>query len=76
LRNVAEGEDENHVYREMSVWGSAGAHDSYFKVDDEIIITLFNLPIEASQKGIWTWVVALIFPRAYFRRYRKANFTG
>ena len=46
LRNVGEGEDEIHVDREMNVWGSGGAHDSYFKVVDEIIIKLFNLPIE------------------------------
>jgi len=52
LRNVGEGEDEIHVDREMNVWGSGGAHDSYFKVVDEIIIKLFNLPIEDQPKGI------------------------
>ena len=52
LRNVAEGEDEIHVDREMNVWGSGGAHDTYFKVVDEIIIKLFNLPIEEQPKGI------------------------
>ena len=52
LRNVSEGEDEIHVDREMNVWGSGGAHDSYFKVIDEIIIQLFNLPIEDQPQGI------------------------
>jgi hypothetical protein len=52
LRNIAEGEDEIHVDREMNVWGSGGAHDTYFKVVDEIIIKLFNLPIEEQPKGI------------------------
>ena len=52
LRDVVEGEDEIHVDREMNVWGSGGAHDSYFKVVDEIIIQLFNLPIDDQPKGI------------------------
>jgi hypothetical protein len=49
---VGEGEDERHVDREMNVWGSGGAHDTYFKVVDEILIHLFNLPIEEQPKGI------------------------
>ncbi|MGG7033586.1 MAG: class I SAM-dependent methyltransferase [Flavobacterium sp.] len=52
LRNVGVGENEQHVDREMNVWGSGGAHDTYFKVIDEIIIKLFNLPIEEQPKGI------------------------
>ena len=52
LRMVADGENEIHVDREMNVWGSGGAHDTYFKVVDEIIIKLFNLPIEEQPKGI------------------------
>lgn len=52
LRDTAENEDESHVDREMNVWGSGGAHDTYFKVVDEIIIKLFNLPIEEQPKGI------------------------
>jgi hypothetical protein len=52
LRAVADGEDEVHVDREMNVWGSGGAHETYFKVVDEIIIKLFNLPIEDQPKGI------------------------
>jgi hypothetical protein len=52
LRTVAEGNDEVHVDREMNVWGSGGAHETYFKVVDEIIIKLFNLPIEDQPKGI------------------------
>ncbi|WP_026704279.1 class I SAM-dependent methyltransferase [Flavobacterium soli] len=52
LRMVADGENEIHVDREMNVWGSGGAHDTYFKVVDEIIVKLFNLPIEEQPKGI------------------------
>ncbi len=43
---------EKHVDREMNVWGSGGAHSTYFKVVDEIIINLFNKPIEDQPKGI------------------------
>lgn len=52
LRNVAENGDEIHVDREINVWVSGGAHDSYFKVVDEIVGRLFNLPIEEQPKGI------------------------
>jgi SAM-dependent methyltransferase len=52
LRIEGDGEDEKHVDRVMNVWGSGGAHDTYFKVIDEIIIKLFNLPIEEQPKGI------------------------
>ena len=52
LRMVADGANEIHVDREMNVWGSGGAHDTYFKVIDEIIVKLFNLPIEEQPKGI------------------------
>jgi len=43
---------ESHIYRYMNVWGSGGAHSSYFKKVDEIIIELFNRPIEQQPKGI------------------------
>lgn len=46
------GNDEIHVDREMNVWGSGGAHSTYFKVIDEIIINLFNQPINEQPKGI------------------------
>ncbi|NVK07713.1 MAG: class I SAM-dependent methyltransferase [Tenacibaculum sp.] len=46
------GNDEIHVDREMNVWGSGGAHSTYFKVIDEIIINLFNKPINEQPKGI------------------------
>ncbi|RZT00324.1 class I SAM-dependent methyltransferase [Aquimarina brevivitae] len=45
-------EDEIHVDREMNVWGSGGAHAAYFKKIDEIIIDLFNKPLEEQPKGI------------------------
>mgnify|MGYP001044102837 FL=1 len=48
----AEGETEKHVHREMNVWGSGGAHSTYFKVIDQVIIKLFNKPIDEQPKGI------------------------
>ena len=50
--NQPPGAPELHVDREMNVWGSGGAHSGYFKVVDEIIIELFNRPIEEQPKGI------------------------
>jgi hypothetical protein len=44
--------EEIHVDREMNVWGSGGAHAAYFRVIDEIIINLFNKPINEQPKGI------------------------
>ncbi|MBC7607530.1 MAG: class I SAM-dependent methyltransferase [Burkholderiales bacterium] len=52
LRVQLDGTVEIHVDREMNVWGSGGAHDTYFKVVDEILIRLFNLPIAEQPKGI------------------------
>lgn len=52
IRDIAQNEDEIHVNREMNVWGSGGAHTTYFKVIDEIIIELFNKPISEQPKGI------------------------
>lgn len=52
LKTSSFGETELHVDREMNVWGSGGAHATYFKVVDEIIIELFNRPIEQQPKGI------------------------
>lgn len=52
LREININEAEKHVNREMNVWGSGGAHATYFKVIDEIIIELFNKPIAEQPKGI------------------------
>lgn len=49
---AGEGNEELHVDRAMNVWGSGGAHTGYFKVVDEIIIDLFNRPIDLQPKGI------------------------
>ena len=45
------GEEEKHVDRAMNVWGSGGAHKTYFKKIDQIILDLFNLTIELQPKG-------------------------
>lgn len=52
LRDVPAGSPELHVDREMNVWGSGSAHANYFKKVDEVIINLFNRPIEEQPKGI------------------------
>lgn len=52
LRNVGEHEEEQHVDREMNVWGSGGAHAEYFKIVDQIIIELFDRPIAEQPIGI------------------------
>ncbi len=46
------GEPERHVDREMNVWGSGGAHAAYFKKVDEVLIDLFNRPIEDQPRGV------------------------
>lgn len=46
------GTPELHVDREMNVWGSGGAHTSYFKKVDEVIIELFNRPLDEQPKGV------------------------
>ncbi|RNC86416.1 MAG: class I SAM-dependent methyltransferase [Winogradskyella sp.] len=51
LKNTS-GSEEQHVDREMNIWGSGGAHSSYFKVVDKIIIDIFNKPIEEQPQGI------------------------
>ena len=52
LKNFNTITEEKTVDREMNVWGSGGAHSTYFKVVDEIIINIFNKPIEEQPKGI------------------------
>lgn len=53
LRNIEPNKPEPHVYREMNVWGSGGAHAVYFKKIDEIILDIFNKePVTEQPKGI------------------------
>ena len=52
LKKLGNDKEEKHVDRQMNVWGSGGAHAAYFKVVDEIIIALFNKPIQEQPKGI------------------------
>ena len=52
LQRSEKDTSEKHVDREMNVWGSGGAHSTYFKVLDEIVIDLFNKPIGEQPKGI------------------------
>ena len=52
LWDVPDGSVELHVDREMNVWGSGGAHSTYFKKIDEVIVSLFNKPLHEQPKGI------------------------
>ena len=40
------------VNRGMNVWGSGGAHKTYFKKVDEIVIEIFNRPLPRQPQGI------------------------
>ena len=51
-KNAGDGSREGHVDRKMNVWGSGGAHAAYFKIVDEIVINMFNKPIDEQPKGI------------------------
>src|ERR1700730_14005743 len=48
--------DENGVEllvnRGMNVWGSGGAHKTYFKKVDEMIVDIFTRPLNAQPRGI------------------------
>lgn len=52
LRETSANSEEIHVDRVMNVWGSGGAHATYFKVLDEFVIEIFNQPLEQQPKGI------------------------
>jgi len=52
LWDTPPGSPELHVDREMNVWGSGGAHTTYFKKIDEVVIDLFNRPLDEQPKGI------------------------
>jgi 2-polyprenyl-3-methyl-5-hydroxy-6-metoxy-1,4-benzoquinol methylase len=53
--------------------GSGGAHETHFKVVDEIIIKLFNLPIEDQPKGILDMGCGNGAFRTCLHRNRKTN---
>jgi hypothetical protein len=40
------------VNRGMNVWGSGGAHSTYFKKVDEVIVEIFNRPLQQQPRGI------------------------
>ena len=50
-RKTPEGA-ETHVDRTMNVWGSGGAHYTYFKKIDEIIVGIFSGPVAEQPRGI------------------------
>ncbi|HJZ73093.1 MAG TPA: hypothetical protein VKE51_15215 [Vicinamibacterales bacterium] len=43
---------ETMVNRAMNVWGSGGAHTTYFKRLDEIVVDIFNRPVSEQPRGI------------------------
>jgi hypothetical protein len=49
---VDESGGELLVNRGMNVWGSGGAHRTYFKTVDEIIVEVFNRPLNVQPRGI------------------------
>lgn len=51
-KQQGDGTKEGHVDRAMNVWGSGGAHATYFKVVDKIVLDIFNKPLDEQPKGI------------------------
>jgi hypothetical protein len=49
---VDETGSELLVNRGMNVWGSGGAHKTYFRKVDEIIVEIFNRPLDEQPQGI------------------------
>lgn len=52
IARVDETGSELLVNRGMNVWGSGGAHNTYFKKVDEIVVEIFNRPLEQQPEGI------------------------
>lgn len=52
IPRVDENGVELLVNRAMNVWGSGGAHRTYFKKIDEIIVEIFNRPLSLQPRGI------------------------
>jgi hypothetical protein len=52
IQRVDESGVELLVNRGMNVWGSGGAHRTYFKKVDEIVVEIFNRPIARQPRGI------------------------
>lgn len=52
IPRIDESGGELLVNRGMNVWGSGGAHNTYFKKSDEIIVELFNQPLDRQPQGI------------------------
>lgn len=52
IPRMDEGGVELLVNRGMNVWGSGGAHRTYFKKVDEIIVEIFNRPLHLQPRGI------------------------
>jgi hypothetical protein len=52
IPRVDESGVELLVNRGMNVWGSGGAHRTYFKKVDEIVVEIFNRPIARQPQGI------------------------
>ena len=52
IPRVDESGMETMVDRGMNVWGSGGAHRTYFNKVDEILVELFNRPLDMQPRGI------------------------
>jgi hypothetical protein len=52
IPRVDENGFETLVNRAMNVWGSGGAHRTYFQRLDLVIVEIFNRPIEQQPRGI------------------------
>ena len=52
IPRIDENGFETLVNRAVNVWGSGGAHATYFKKVDEIVVEIFNRPLALQPRGI------------------------
>lgn len=52
IPRVDESGIETMVDRGMNVWGSGGAHRTYFNKVDEIVVEIFNRPLHLQPRGV------------------------
>jgi len=77
--NLDANGNEKHVLRALNVWGSGGAHATYFKKFDQVILDIFNKPLAEQPKGIIDvgcgdgTLLAHIFDLIWNKSNRKAD---
>ncbi len=60
LRDIPDGAAEIHVDREMNVWGSGGAHSSYFKKLMKLLFIFLIDLLKNNPRELLIWVVVTV----------------